>query len=129
MVTIITIFVTLYLINFVVYASMYSSTMQDLNKDYRILKVEGVDTEKLKARISTRENKVSKLKKAIWLPILLVFIAHLIVNSQTPNSVGLDYLIASILFVSTIVLIFIVNWMKGAGTIESNPRLPGQTRI
>lgn len=103
--------------------------MQDLNKDYRILKVEGVDTEKLKARISTRENKVSKLKKAIWLPILLVFIAHLIVNSQTPNSVGLDYLIASILFVSTIVLIFIVNWMKGAGTIDSNPRLPGQTRI
>lgn len=125
----ITIFVAAYLIIFVVYATMYSSTMQDLNKDYRVLKVEGVDTEKIKSRISKRENKVLKFKKVIWIPTLLAFIAHLITISQSHNSVGFDYLIASMLIVSTIVLIFIMNWMKGAGTIDSNPRLPGQTRI
>lgn len=122
-------FVAFYLIIFVVYASMYSSTMQDLNTDYRVLKVDGVDTKKIKTRISTRENKVSKLKKDIWLPVLFVFIAHLIAISQTQNSIGRDYLIASLLFGSTIVLVLIINWMKGAGTIDSNPRLPGQTRI
>ena len=108
---------------------MYSSAMQDLHKDHRILNLEGVDIAKLKSRISARENKVSKLKKIIWIPTCAVFVAHLIANVLTPNIFGIDYLFASIPFVSTIILILIINWMKGAGTIDSNPRLPGQTRI
>lgn len=108
---------------------MYSSTMQDLNKDRRILNAEGVDIAKLKSRISARKNKMSKLKKIIWIPTCAVFVAHLIANGMTPNIVAIDYLFTSIPFVSTIILILIINWMKGAGTIDSNPRLPGQTRI
>lgn len=123
------IFIALYLMIFVVYASMYSSTMQDLNKNYRILNVEGVNIEKLKSRIDSQGKKVSKLKKIIWIPTCAVLITHLIGNGMTSNIVGIDYLFALIPFVSTIILILIINWMKGAGTIDSKPRLPGQTRI
>ena len=129
MITTLTVFVGLYLVIFVVFASKYSSTMQEINKDLRILKLKGINTEKVQSRISVRERKVSKLKKFVWLPTIAVFIAHLITISISEKVVNMDYLVALILLASISILIVIISWMKGAGTIDGNPRLPGFTRI
>lgn len=119
----ITVFIILYLIIFVVYASIYSSEMQEINKSLRLLNVKNINQEKLKNTIDRRERKVSKLKRIIWIPLTALLVGHLITVQRLEFPTNLDYLIALILFSAAILLIGIITWMKGAGTIDKNQRM------
>ncbi len=129
MVTTTTIFVALYWLSFLLYASRYSSVMQDINKDFKLLKVKGVDEESVKSRIENRQFKIGKMKKIIWPLNIVIFLVHIITLSVSAKSESIHFIGALILLVVNILLVIAITWMKGAGTIDSNPRLPGQTRI
>ena len=60
--------------------------MQEINKDYKLLKVKGVDEESVKNRIENRQFKIGKMKKIIWPLNIVIFLAHFITLSVSAKS-------------------------------------------
>ena len=123
MVTTTTIFAALYWLSFLIYASRYSSVMQDINKDFKLLKVKGVDEDSVKNRIENRQFKIGKMKRIIWPLNIVIFLVHLITLSVSAKSESIHFIGALILLVVNILLVIAITWMKGAGTIDDNNRM------
>lgn len=115
------IFLIIYIIVFIVYGSKYSSNMQELNNDIKLLKIEGINIEKVKDRIECRTKKSLKMRKIIWICEPSIFVIHvlviLILDFRNMN----DLLNAFLLFGSSLIFILIIHWLKGAGTLPNKP--------
>lgn len=72
-----TVFGFLYWLTFLIYASRYSSIMQDMNRDIKLLKVKGIKEEVIKERLAVRKSKIGKMKKVVWPFNIFIFLAHL----------------------------------------------------
>ena len=97
--------------------------MQDINKDFKLLKVKGVDEDSVKNRIENRQFKIGKMKKIIWPLNIVIFLVHLITLSVSAKSESIHFIGALILLVVNILLVIAITWMKGAGTIDDNNRM------
>ena len=97
--------------------------MQDINKDFKLLKVKGVDEDSVKNRIENRQFKIGKMKRIIWPLNIVIFLVHLITLSVSAKSESIHFIGALILLVVNILLVIAITWMKGAGTIDDNNRM------
>ena len=97
--------------------------MQDINKDFKLLKVKGVDEDSVKNRIENRQFKIGKMKRIIWPLNIVIFLVHLITLSVS-NEIGLIHFIGAVLLLAVYILLIIaITWMKGARTIDDNNRM------
>ena len=97
--------------------------MQDINKDFKLLKVKGVDEDSVKNRIENRQFKIGKMKRIIWPLNIVIFLIHLTTLSVSAKSESIHFIGALILLVVNILLVIAITWMKGAGTIDDNNRM------
>jgi len=116
-------FVVIYLIIFVIYASSFSSIMQDLNADIKRLKVKGMNVTKIQKRVKINQKKAAEMKRSIWPPVLILMFIYLVCVIVAPASTSTDYLIFLAVSAFFCSFLLITNWMKGAGTIDDQNRM------
>lgn len=118
----------LYFVAFSWIGGRYSSEMQNLYKLKVRMKSDKFDHEKLSFQI---EQSLIRLKKVRSLPFKLfspLLLYHLLLNWLTLNSAEFYYYIV-ISCICFVILLLGVFLLKGHGTIDSNPRMPGGWRM
>ncbi len=115
-------FIILYSIIFVAYAGRYSSIMQDIQKEKLKLSKFKSQREKYEARIKEKSEIIRKLKKQVWIAILLVFVLNLLTLSLSEFADSRDYLFSLFPLGGYSILVLLATWMKGAGTIDQSPK-------
>lgn len=124
-----TLFVTLYWLSFLIYASRYSSVMQEINKDYKRIKIKGVNAESVKSRIEIHQIKIGKMKRIIWPLNIVIFLVHLITLSVSNEIRPVHFIGAALMLAVNILLISAITWMKGAKAIDDNSRMSNSPRM
>ena len=127
-----TVFIIIHLIAFIIYASFYSSAMQDITKYKKILMLQNIKQalkEKIEKKVNQKKLRIKKYKRLSYISLCGLFFIHILLLYLLVESSNLDYLYSILTAIVFLVLLLIINWMKGAGTIDSNARLPGYTRI
>lgn len=119
----------IYFGGFVLYASFYSSKMQDISKNERMLKVPVINQEKLKVIIERKKESVVFLKKVGWISLISIFATHMLIIVLFTRNTLFDLLSTLILFGGCAILVIITNWLGGAGTIDSNARMHRNTEF
>jgi hypothetical protein len=127
MITELLIFLAIYLIGFVYYAGKYTSGMQDINELDKRLRIKDVDKSKVEAKKSALFDKIKRLKKWGYLIAPSIFILNILTFYSDKRSSSIDFIYCSIMFGVFILLHLLINWMKGAGTVNNNPT-SGRTR-
>jgi hypothetical protein len=117
-------FVIVHFICFVIYTSKYTMTVQDANVLRRKLNVKGVDKELIIQKIKELDHKTNKLKRISMFIPLSIFSFHVLFLLISTGFLFDDILHAFCLFIGIALLFLIANWIKGAGTIDRNVRLP-----
>ena len=118
------IFVLIHLVGFVIYTSKYSTTNQEITRLKRRLNVPGIGKESLNKKIEGLELSSKRLKGlSLFIPALILLF-HLLFLTVMDEATSEDTIKAFFLFLGVGVLFIIANWMKGAGTIDSNIRTP-----
>ena len=118
----------LYFVAFSWIGGRYSSEMQNLYKLKVRMKSDKFDHEKLSVKIEESTFRVKKIKSLpfkIYSPLLL---NHILLNWLTLNSIDFYYYIV-ISCICFVILMLGVFLLKGHGTIDSNPRMPGGLRL
>ena len=118
------VFVIVHFICFVIYTSKYSNAIQEASVLRRKLKVKGIEKETTGQRIKELDQKANKLKRISLLNPLGVFIFQLLYLFIVTDFWFSDILNSFYLFIGIAILFLIANWIKGAGTIDRNVRLP-----
>lgn len=118
------IFVLIHLVGFVIYTSKYSTTNQEITRLKRRLNVPGIGKESLNKKIEGLELSSKRLKGlSLFIPALILLF-HLLFLTVMDEATSEGTIKAFFLFLGVGVLFIIANWMKGAGTIDSNIRTP-----
>lgn len=122
MTTTLVIFGIILFLAFVIYASLYSTSVQKINDLERKLKVPGIEKNRIEKLIKEEQDWSNLLKKYGLIPFGVIFLYELYFIGQKSETEFQDFLIALIIFVGIVLFVLIVNWMKGAGTIDNTPR-------
>ena len=118
----------LYLVALFIIGGMYSSDMQEINKMNRLIKTGKFKIENLSKKICHLESRVKKNKRAGLAIFLILLIIHIGINWITIKEPFI-YKYAPISCLASFILLLGVFWLKGHGTIDDNPRMPGGMRI
>jgi hypothetical protein len=118
------IFILLHFICFVIYTSKYSLAVQESNSLRRKLSVPGIAKESLVHRIKDFEQKANRLKRVSLIIPTMLFLFHVLFLLVVGNYALTELLYAGLLYLGISTLYLIANWIKGAGTINRNVRLP-----
>lgn len=117
-----------YFIAFIWIGSRYSSEMQTINKLKTLLKSDKFDNDKLTNQINKSNIKIKKFKRLAAKVYGILLIIHLLLNSNVRHPFEYIYYVLISFFGCGLLLIG-VFMLKGRGSIDSNARMPGGTRI
>ena len=127
--TIIGLFVIIQLAAFIIYASFYASSMQDIATRKKLLRHKTITSQPIIKSIQSKLKKVKFYKRLSLLTIIALTILHVVFLYIHNNFTFMNVFWAVVIGSGTTILWLIINWLKGAGTIDDNARLPGFTRI
>ncbi len=115
----------IHLVSFIVFASLYSPTIHEIRYNEKLIKLEKIDSKKIKSRIINYEYKIKRDRKYSYFSIVLIFIVNLIFVFESKFTTTYDYLYATIVFLIFLGFLFFVYWLNGYGTIDTRRRLLG----
>jgi uncharacterized membrane protein len=110
-------------VGFIIYAIAYWSKRRSISKGCRLLKVSGINQEKLILEIKRKQESAAFIKKVGGISLVSIFATHIVVIVLFTRNTLFDLLSTLILFVGTALLVLISNWLGGAGTMVSNARM------
>lgn len=118
------IFVLIHLVVFMIYGNAIATSYQEIKRKKKILKIPEINTTKTLNQITFLEKKISRSKKVYPFLLMTIFGIHLLLSfekpmRQNPLNTKWAYLVAGIF----LIFYFIVNFLKGAGTIDKNKRM------
>ncbi len=117
----------IYFFVFLYFGALYSSSMQEINRNMVRSKAKGVDPNFFYQRNIALEQKIKRNKKRGYFVHFLLLIIHSlsIIFISTRTFYMYEYLIYSyplIVVILSLLMLSVVYFLKGAGTIDSNPR-------
>lgn len=113
----------MHLIVFIIYGSIISNSYQEIKHKVKVLTFPGINKSKTLSQIDILENKVSKLKKRYPFILLILLGIHLISCFVEPISKDPSHFVWAFLIAGLfLAFYFVVNFLKGAGTIDKNMR-------
>lgn len=119
--TILFFYAALYLVAFIVFGSLYSSRMQEMNRLNKLVKTGKFNNDQLQSKINDYLISASKIKRRGWFTFVALLAVHLFVILLTFNAFFL-YVFALVSCVACLLLLLVVYWLKGSGTIDGNAR-------
>lgn len=126
MIILIVIFTIIHLSSFIIFGSIYSSAMQEIRSDKRLLKIKNINISKVETRIKKYQQKVVFSKKYSYIFLFLIYAFNIIIVAFSKFSEAIDFVFATILFLVFLLFILFVHWLKGHGTIDDNRRILGR---
>lgn len=119
----------MHFIAFATYASYYSSCMQRLNKKGKLLKIKDVEKKIVEKKINELLRLVKRYKRNSYIALIAITALHSLFITLSNKTIWLDYLYMAIMSIVFLILLLLITWMRGAGTVSSDPNLPGFTRM
>jgi hypothetical protein len=118
MIVLIVLFVIVHFIAFFVYASYYSSSMQDLKGNRKRLNIKNMNTEKLQKEIEVLESNIKKYKRMGLISLLIISFVHFLFIVLSSKSTNIDYLYNAMVSIVSALFYLLIHYMKGEGTID-----------
>lgn len=119
--TILIFYAALYFVAFIVFGSLYSSRMQEVNRLGKLMQTGKFEKEYLLKKIAAYQDSIRKWKRIGWGVFLILFLFNLLMNVLTLNE-QIFYIYAAISCVACLLLLLVVYWLRGSGTIDDNAR-------
>ncbi|MCR9173807.1 MAG: hypothetical protein NXI10_14990 [bacterium] len=116
------IFAILEFIGFIVYASMYSSAMQDISALHKKSRIKIINQDSIRAKIQKKQRFVKELKWYIYGFLSLAVLTHLLLIMLLGTNGWIEFMFPFVVGLGTLLLIVIITWMKGAGSIDNTPK-------
>jgi len=121
--------IIIYLIIISIFGDKYNTLLANLKRNRLAYTHKKVTDKKYQETKRLNSEKIKKLKKHSIISIMLIYLLHASIIKLIIGSLNIHIWEATIISIVAIAIMVGVFWLKGAGTIDSNPRLPNNTRI
>lgn len=118
------VFFMIYMLVLVLHGSLYSGKMQAITRLKEQITKKGANKKEARAQINGKLNKINWMRRITWIIYIILFIVHILlihIEDKPEEHMFVQdevYLNACYLFIVVSALLFIMNWIKGTGSID-----------
>ena len=121
--------IIIYLVIISIFSDKYNDLLSQKKIKNTLLNLNKITNDDFLKYQNLNKKNVSKQIKIVVLILSVIYIIHLSTILMVIGFSWIDLFGSTISFLVSLVMIIIIYWLKGSGTIDSNARIPGQTRI